>query len=204
MQAVLLLALIGAPGDRGEEIMAMNASNTVRAGKRLVVYYSWSGNTREVARQIQKATGADLFEIVPARPYPDGYRAVVEQAKKEIKAGVHPELKTNLASPAEYDVIFVGSPNWWSTLAPPVATFLASHDLAGKTVVPFMTHGGGGLGHSVRDIQLLCPGAVVLKGLSVYGEEAGGSQKEVEDRICEILPPGGRNDEPVVGAAGHR
>ena len=186
MKVALLLALIGAPGVRGEESKAMNTPNTVHTGKMLVVYYSWSGNTREVARQIQKATGADLFEIVPATPYPGGYRAVVEQAKKEIKAGVHPELKTNLASVAEYDVIFVGSPNWWSTIAPPVATFLASHDLAGKTVAPFMTHGGGGQGHSVRDIQQLCPGAVVRKGLSVYGEAAGGSQKEVEDWVCKI------------------
>lgn len=186
MQAALLLALIGAPGGRGEEIKAMNAPNTVHTGKMLVAYYSRTGNTREVARQIQKATGADLFEIVPAAAYPEGYRAVVEQAKKEIKAGFHPELKTNLASVAQYDVVFVGSPNWWSTVAPPVAAFLASHDLVGKTVAPFMTHGGGGLGHSVRDVRQLCPGATVPEGLSIYGDEAGGAQKEVEDWVGKI------------------
>ena len=186
MKAALLLALMGAAGGRGEEFKAMNTPNTVHADKMLVAYYSRTGNTREVARQIQAATGADLFEIVPAAAYPDGYRAVVEQAKKEIKAGFHPELKTNLASVAEYDVVFVGSPNWWSTIAPPVATFLASHDWSGKTIAPFMTHGGGGLGHSVRDIRQLCPAAAVREGLSIYGDEAGQAQKEVEDWACKI------------------
>ena len=186
MKAALLLALIGAPGGRGEEIKAMSTSNAVHAGKMLVAYYSWSGNTREVARQIQKATGADLFEIVPATAYPDGYRAVVAQAKKEIQAGFHPELKTNLDSVADYDVVFVGSPNWWSTIAPPAATFLASHDWSGKTIAPFMTHGGGGLGHGVRDVRQLCPAAAVREGLSIYGDEAGQAQKEVEDWACKI------------------
>ena len=186
MKVALLLALIGAPGGRGEEIKAMSTSNTVHAGKMLVAYYSWSGNTREVARQIQKATGADLFEIVPATAYPDGYRAVVEQAKKEIKAGIHPELKTNLAGVADYDVVFVGSPNWWSTIAPPVATFLASHDWSGKTIVPFMTHEGTRMGHTVKDIQKLCPGAIVRDGLPIRGGQVHEAQKQVEDWVNEI------------------
>lgn len=186
IQAALLLALIGAPGGRGEEVKAMNTSQLKPTGKRLVAYYSRTGNTRKVAEEIRQATGADLFEIVPATPYPESYSAVLSQAKQEIKAGFHPELKTNLVSVAEYDVIFVGSPNWYNTIAPPVAAFMAAHDLAGKTVAPFMTHGGGGAGHSVKDIKDLCPGADVRDGLPIRGSRVNGSQKKVEDWIQKL------------------
>ena len=97
------------------------------SGKVLVAYFSHSGNTREVARQISEATGGDLFEIVPATPYPTEYRAVVDQGKKEIEAGVRPALKNPVGDLSQYDVIFVGSPCWWATIAPPVATFLTSY-----------------------------------------------------------------------------
>ena len=93
------------------------------SGKVLVAYFSHSGNTREVARQISEATGGDLFEIVPATPYPTEYRAVVDQGKKEIEAGVRPALKNPVGDLSQYDVIFVGSPCWWATIAPPVATW---------------------------------------------------------------------------------
>ena len=122
------------------------------SGKVLVAYFSHSGNTREVARQISEATGGDLFEIVPATPYPTEYRAVVDQGKKEIEAGVRPALKNPVGDLSQYDVIFVGSPCWWATIAPPVATFLTSYDFAGKTVVPFMTHEGSRMGRSARFI----------------------------------------------------
>ncbi len=102
------------------------------SGKVLVAYFSHSGNTREVARQISEATGGDLFEIVPATPYPTEYRAVVDQGKKEIEAGVRPALKNPVGDLSQYDVIFVGSPCWWATIAPPVATFLTSFDPGGQ------------------------------------------------------------------------
>ena len=125
------------------------------SGKVLVAYFSHSGNTREVARQISEATGGDLFEIVPATPYPTEYRAVVDQGKKEIEAGVRPALKNPVGDLSQYDVIFVGSPCWWATIAPPVATFLTSCDLAGKTVVPFMTRGAKII--NVSSIAAFCP-----------------------------------------------
>ena len=139
------------------------------SGKVLVAYFSHSGNTREVARQISEATGGDLFEIVPATPYPTEYRAVVDQGKKEIEAGVRPALKNPVGDLSQYDVIFVGSPCWWSTVAPPVATFLADCDWAGKTVVPFMTHEGSRMGRSEEDIRKLCAGATLLGGLPLRG-----------------------------------
>ena len=135
----------------------------------LVAYFSHSGNTREVARQISEATGGDLFEIVPATPYPTEYRAVVDQGKKEIEAGVRPALKNPVGDLSQYDVIFVGSPCWWATIAPPVATFLSSCDLAGKTVVPFMTHEGSRMGRSEEDIRRRAADAAANEVGYAYG-----------------------------------
>ncbi len=124
-----------------------------------------SGNTRAVAERIAAATGADLFEIVPQKPYPAEYRAVVDQARREIAADYRPALKTDLPDAGRYDVIYIGSPCWWSTVAPPVATFLAAHDFTGKTLIPFMTHEGSRMGRSEADIRRLCPGATVRSGV---------------------------------------
>lgn len=148
--------------------------------KVLVAYFSKSGNTKEFARQIQEQTGADIFEIVPIDAYPDEYRATTEQAKKEINAGYQPTLKNKPTSLKEYDIVFVGSPCWWSTIAPPVATFLSENDFSGKTIVPFMTDGGSGLGHSVADIKKLVPGAKVEKGKAISGKSVKSSSDEVK------------------------
>ena len=144
--------------------------------KVLIVYYSHSGNTRTIAEAIQRQSGGTLCEILPVSAYPTAYDAVVEQAKKEIQKGFHPELKSAPADVAAYDTVFVGSPNWWSTIAPPIATFLSGHDWSGKTVAPFCTHGGGGVGRVERDIAGLCAGARMESGLVVSG--SGGSRAE--------------------------
>jgi flavodoxin len=139
--------------------------------KVLTVFYSHSGNTRECANQINKEVGGDIVELIPAEPYPTEYGAVVDQAKKELKLGYKPALKTRIENIESYDVIFVGSPNWWNTVAPPVATFLGTYDLSGKASVPFITHAGSGLGRSAQDIASLCPDSTVLEGLAVWGKE---------------------------------
>lgn len=121
---------------------AMDMQAQTASGKKvLVAYFSHSGNTREMARQIAEATNGDLFEIVPQSAYPAQYDAVTAQAKREIGRGYRPALKGRLPDIGAYDVVFVGSPCWWGTVAPPVATFLAAYDWSGKTVAPFMTHG---------------------------------------------------------------
>ena len=148
MKKRLILATMAAFAVSGAGAQPQQPSKKV-----LVAYFSHSGNTREVARQIGEATGGDLFEIVPATPYPAEYQAVVDQGKKEIAAGVRPALKNPVGDLSQYDVIFVGSPCWWATIAPPVATFLTSCDFAGKTVIPFMTHEGSGMGRSEADIR---------------------------------------------------
>lgn len=157
------------------------------SGKRmLVAYFSHSGNTREVAEQIARATGADLFEIVPETAYPTDHRAVVDLAKKEVNAGFRPALKNNSVDIGKYDVVFVGSPCWWYTIAPPVATFLASHDFADKILVPFMTHEGSRMGHSEEDIRRLCPAAELKEGLPVRGGSVGEAAPVVEKWLRKI------------------
>lgn len=163
------------------------APKSENAKKILVVYYSWGGNTQEVARQIQKTTGGDIFEIVPAEAYPEEYQACVDQAKQEIKEGVKPALKSKVENLESYDVVFVGTPNWWSTIAPPVATFLSEHNLAGKTVIPFCTHGGGGIARCFSDMAKLCPESKMMeKGLAVSGNNAKSAQGDVDKWLKEI------------------
>lgn len=154
--------------------------------KILVAYFSHSGNTRFVANQIKNATDGDIFEIQPVKAYPQDYQTVVDQAKREINSNYKPALKTKVSNISQYDVIFIGSPNWWSTIAPPVATFLSSYNLEGKTIVPFMTHEGTRMGHSVSDIKKLCPKSKVLEGLPIRGGEVGRSRSDVVKWLREI------------------
>ena len=129
--------------------------------KILIAYYSWSGNTKEVAEAIQEKTNGTLFRIETAQPYPEEYRATTEQAKKEINEGYHPALKDKVADITQYDVIFIGSPNWWGTIAPAVSTFLSSYNLKDKRVIPFITHGGGGVQNTIKDLTAQCSGCNV-------------------------------------------
>lgn len=148
--------------------------------KVLTIYYSHSGNTRKIANVIHQVADGDIVEIVPRDPYPNDYNTLVEQAKRELHSGYQPKLKDGVESVEPYDTIFVGSPNWWHTIAPPVITFLSDTDLSGKTIIPFITHGGGGLGRSALDIAVLCPNSTILKSLSVYGADVGAAQKWLE------------------------
>lgn len=144
--------------------------------KILIAYYTHSGNTEKIAEIIQKKTGGDILRLEPEKKYPSAYTLVVAQAKIEIMRGFSPKLKTDIPNLEIYDTIFVGTPNWWSTIAPPVKTFLEENSLAGKKIIPFYTHGGGGGGHIVKDIKKLCPHSQFLKELGVY--EQGDSQTE--------------------------
>lgn len=147
-------------------------------GKPLIVYYSRSGNTRRVAEHIRALTGADMVELLPVQPYPEDYRATTEQAKRELESGFLPPLQTKIANLDAYGTIFVGSPNWWGSVASPVRTFLSEYDLSGKKVALFMTHGGSALGRSMEDVRALCPGAVLLEGFAVRGNRAASARDE--------------------------
>jgi flavodoxin len=158
-------------------------------GKALVAYFSHSGNTRNIARHIQEAAETDVFEIKPVTPYPTEYDEVVERAEQEQKADYHPPLQANGPDLKKYRLIFIGSPNWWNTIAPPVKAFLAAHDFAGKTIVPFITHEGSGAGKSRQDVQRLCSLATVLDSQAFWGNDVKNAGGEVRQWLRGLKRP---------------
>src|ERR1043165_1252872 len=110
--------------------------------KVLVVYFTRTGNTRVIAQLIRRTLRADLFEIEPAAPYPEDYEMTVSQAQKERDSSYQPALAAAVPDIGAYEVVFLGFPIWGATIPPVVRSFLAQHDLTGKTIVPFITHGG--------------------------------------------------------------
>ena len=152
----------------------------------LIIYYSWSGNTEHVAELIGRNTGGQLFSIKPVQEYPGTYGECVKQAKKEIKGGCMPELKAVPDNIDQYDTFFIGSPIWWSTMAPPVQTFLSEADLSGRRIVPFCTHGGGGKGRFTGDVAESCVDSIILEDLEVYGSGGGSTESSVRSWLERI------------------
>ena len=146
-------------------------SEETKGNNVLVVYYSWSGNTRAVALEINKKVNGKIFEIDTKIPYPKDYKATVDQAKKEINDGVKPELKDELKEDlSKYDTIFIGTPNWWGTMAPAVTSFLSKYDLSGKTIIPFVTHGSGGEQNCITDMKKAIKDGKFKEALILNGE----------------------------------
>ena len=137
------------------------------------------GNTEEVAKTIQKLVGGVLFAIETVVPYPTDYEEATEAAKQELKRKARPELARRVEDLAEYGVVYLGFPNWWGTMPMPVWSFLELHDLGGKTILPFCTHEGGGLGRSDKDIRKLCPHSQILPGLALKGGSVAHAESEV-------------------------
>ncbi len=138
------------------------------------------GNTEVAAGMIEKFTGADTFRIEPVKEYAKGYNECIAQAQEEQKRDARPELKSYPQSIEQYDTIYLGYPNYWGTMPMPVFTFLEHFDFSGKTICPFCTHEGSGLGRSVGDIQKLCPEAEVKKGLAIHGADAVDAEEEIK------------------------
>lgn len=151
-----------------------------------MAYFSWSGNTRKIANQIHQVVGGDLFEIVSVDKYPSDYDETVEQARKELEADYRPELVSNVENIESYGVVFIGYPNWWSTIPRPVASFLSKCDSPGRSIAPFCTHEGSRLGRSAGDIARLCPHSTILEGLAIRGEEVGSAQNRVSEWLRQI------------------
>ena len=127
------------------------------------------GNTEVLAKKIQSLTGGDLFEIKTVKPYPSDYNEATKVARVELRQNARPELSETVRNMDDYNVIYLGYPNWWNTFPMAVFTFLESYNFSGKTIIPFCTHEGSGMGRSESDIKKLCPDATVLPGLAVYG-----------------------------------
>jgi flavodoxin len=152
----------------------------------LVAYFSHSGNTHEIANQIHKSAGGDIFEIQAVKPYPNDYDAVVKQARQELDSGYKPALKTKMENIKPYDLVFIGYPIWWGTFPAAVKTFLSEYDFSGKTIVPFCTHEGSGLGRSATDISKLCPKSALLNGAAIRGRDVKTARNKVSEWLREI------------------
>lgn len=143
----------------------------------LIVYYSVSnGNTKRIAKRLQEATDADIVRIETVEPYSGSYNAIVEQGQREVNCGYQPEIKPLSANPADYDVIAIGTPTWWYTMAPAVLTFLKSYDWKGKSVIPFQTHGGWS-GHVMKDMENACKGADFSYEMEIQFDSTGGAEQ---------------------------
>ncbi|MBR2812532.1 MAG: SUMF1/EgtB/PvdO family nonheme iron enzyme [Solobacterium sp.] len=137
-------------------------------GKVLIAYFSWGGNTRRIAGEIQTQTGADIFEISPVQPYSSDYNTVLMEAQEDQHRQARPALSGHVENMEAYDIILLGYPNWWASIPMPIASFLEEYDFAGKTIIPFCSHGGGRFGQSLTAVAKLAPDAVIGKGLSVH------------------------------------
>ena len=172
-----------APGTGSVSGAGTQAAGENGDGKILIAYFSWGGNTEGVAEEIQRQTGADLFEITMVNPYSSDYNTVLDEAQRDQKAQARPELASHVENMDEYDTIMIGYPNWWASIPMPVASFLEEYDFSGKTILPFCSHGGGRFGQSLTAITKLASNAAMGEALSVH--YSGGS--ELPDDVAEWL-----------------
>ena len=173
-----------------EAITAAQQPVEVAKGKVAVVYFSWGGNTRFAAETIAKKAGADLFEIKAETPYNSDFHKCCDEAKPECRGKtLRPIKPIEGLDLAKYDVVFVGTPNWWGTMAPPVRTWATQSKAAlkGKTVCLFQTHGGGGMQSLGRDFAALLPESKVLSPKAFSGSSIKSSVKALEDFAAERI-----------------
>ena len=142
--------------------------------------YIDKGNTRIAAEILQALTDADMFRIEQLTPYSKDYNSCIEEARSDLRRNARPELKAMPESLDKYDTIYLGFPNYWGTMPMAVFTFLERSDLKGKTIKPFCTNEGSGMGESEKDIKVLCPDSTIEKGLSIWGSKAADSEKALK------------------------
>ena len=155
-----------------EEPAESETSTTGDSSSVLIAYFSWSGNTEQVAQIIQQETGGDLFEIAPATPYTNDYNELLDIAQQEQSDNARPELAGQVENWEQYDTVFIGFPIWWYVEPRIVDTFLESYDFAGKTLIPFATSGGSGIAGAEKSLRQHCPAAAWKSGRLVRGDAA--------------------------------
>lgn len=147
-------------------------------GKILVVYYSYSNTTRGLAEDIAIITNGEMRELMVEKPYSFNYNGATKEVRNEIERGYCPKLLSGNESVNDYEYIFLGTPNWFKSFAPPILSFLRVVDLSGKTIIPFCTHGGGGFGQIEINISKECPNSKLLPGFAVTSDF---DDKQVQD-----------------------
>ena len=161
--------LISSCSPSGTKNNNAKADSTTDSSKILIVYLSRTNNTKALAEIIQSNTGGTLVALELKTPYPENYQATVQQVVKENERGYLPPLKTKIDSMEKYDVIFLGFPTWDMKMPPPMKRFLYEYNLGGKTIIPFNTNGGYGVGSGFQTVKELCPDSKVLEGFEIKG-----------------------------------
>lgn len=201
IQVITILLMISSCSKAGEptkikEELPMDNGDLAKNEKVLIVYLSRTKNTKAVAEIIHRKVGGDLVELELVTPYPEHYQTTVDQVAKENETGFLPPLKTKIENIGKYDVVFVGFPTWGMQLPPPMKSFLNQYVLNGKTIVPFNTNAGYGIGSSFETVKQLSPGNKILEGFSTRGGierdgvlfvMEGNKEKEVQVEIDKWL-----------------
>lgn len=185
LMIVMVLGVAGCSQNETEENTSSRQSNSTQQENlsdtsQLIVYFSWSGNTRRVAEEIQRQTDAQLVELEPQQPYTSDYDELLDVARDQQRQQARPAIANTIDNIDSYDVIFVGYPNWWGDMPMILYTFFDQYDLSGKTIVPFVTSGGSGFSDTLSTIEELESEATLLEGLSLSEDEANQCTSEVE------------------------
>jgi flavodoxin len=193
---------IGGGSNSGENGSTLPPEVEPAESKILIAYFTWAentvvvnpdsvnvdastsaslitGNTAIMAGYIEQVTGGELFSITVTNPYPSDYDECLNRANREKAQNARPELKNAVENMDEYDIVFLGYPNWWYTIPMAVHTFLESYDFGGKTVIPFCTHGTGGLASTVRDIRSAIPQATVLDAIGISRSDMSSAESRI-------------------------
>ena len=184
MTLLCLMGLVGCGGgSKAENAPATKkaeAAESLKGKKALVVYFSYSGQTAKVAKAVQEATKADIFEVKTVQPYPQGYHECTDYAKAEKARNFHPEIQGNVPNIKDYDVVYMGFPIWWHDAPMAIYTFIDKHDLSGKTVVSFCTSGGSPISESTPGLRKALPSSKFVEGLRFYPNDTAAVNKWVE------------------------
>lgn len=163
-----------------------NNESDLETGNVLIVYFSQTGNTETVANIIHDNVGGDIVKLETTEAYPSDYDELVDYAQQEQQEDAGPELSTVIENIEQYDTIFLGYPNWWGDMPMAIYTFLDTYDLSGKTIAPFITHGGSGLSGTPENIQEEELNASVTEGLAIDGDEASDSSEDVVEWLNSL------------------
>ncbi|WP_073664208.1 flavodoxin [Pseudomonas aeruginosa] len=181
IRRAIMAALATLPLSRLASASGSSGEQRQLGARALVAYFSRSGNTRVVAGLIHRTLRTDLFEIRPATPYPEDYLETVELARQERDSGRERAIEAKVGNMADYDTVFLGFPIWGETAPPVIRAFLSAHDLSGKTLIPFVTHGGYGLGNSQSVLASHAPKARLHRGFVMEADQERRTMNQVND-----------------------
>lgn len=185
--ALLFTAIIFSSCKKDDEGDYNFFGDSIEPGKTLIVYFTRTNNTQQIANHIEALTGADLYRIEVVNPYPSDYNEATRVAEREKDENARPQIANLPENIDEYQTIMIGFPIWWSSRPMVIATFLESFDFGGKNIVPFCTHGGGGVGQAFAEISAHTPGSKHLEGFVISGSQASEARSQVQSWLNRIF-----------------